>query len=396
LLGKRTEGNLWNRLAPFGEKIRLSINLLCKREIVKILKKTPLERVHHKLGARMTDFAGWELPLWYTSILAEHKAVRSQAGIFDVSHMGRVWVTGKNAGAFLDKILTKSAQKLEVGSAQYCLICLEDGGIFDDLWVYHVGADQYLLIWNASNAEQKLDWLLRWSASDPDIVMQDKTRDTVMLAVQGPAVSQLENLKGVSCLPRFSHTQVKMGGLNALVARTGYTGEDGFEIITDAANALPLWESFMEQGVKPCGLGARDTLRLEAGMLLYGQDMDIGTNPFEAGLGWAIELDGDDFIGKNTLLGIKQQGIKRKLVGFQMKGREIARSGYKILKSGQEVGKVTSGGYAPTLGVRIGLGYVPIKLATIGTDIEIIVRNKPVAAHIVKKRFYGRGAKNEP
>lgn len=178
-------------------------------------------------------------------------------------------------------------------------------------------------------------------------------------------------------------------------ARTGYTGEDGFEIICDATNALPLWESFIKQGVKPCGLGARDSLRLEAGMMLYGQDMDTSTNPFEAGLGWLVDIDHGEFIGKSTLLEIKRQGVRRKLIGFKMEGRKIARSGYRIFKSGQEVGRVTSGGYAPTLGASIGLGYVPIAMATIGNDIEILIRNKLAVAHIVNKRFYKRRARNE-
>ncbi len=363
---------------------------------MKLLKRTPLNKVHHDLKARLIDFTGWELPVWYTSILEEHRSVRSRAGMFDVSDMGRVWVTGKKAGAFLDTMLTKPVQRLEVGAAQLCLLCLEDGSILDDLWVYHVGTDQYLLVWNTSNVEQKLDWLLHWSRSDSDVTVEDRSLDTVMLAVQGPAVSQLENLKSVSHLPRFGHTETKITDLNVLVARTGYTGEDGFEIISDATNALPLWESFMEQGVKPCGLGARDSLRLEAGMLLYGQDMDAGTNPFEAGLGWLVDLNQRDFIGKSALIEIKRQGVKRKLIGFRMKGRGIARSGYTISKSGQEVGRVTSGVYAPTLGFGIGLGYVPIEFATIGTDIEIIIRNQPVAAQVVNKRFYARGVQNEP
>ena len=356
-----------------------------------VLKKTPLNKVHHDLKARMMDFAGWELPVWYTSILEEHKTVRSGAGMFDVSDMGRVWVTGKKAGTFLDRVLTKPAQQLEIGGAQLCLLCLEDGGILDDLWVYYVGTDRYLIVWNAANIEQKIDWLYRWSGSDPDIIIDDISADTVMVAVQGPAVYQLKNLEGVSHLPRFGHIQTKIEDISVFVARTGYTGEDGFEIIAEAANSLPLWEAFIKQGVKPCGLGARDSLRLEAGMMLCGQDMDTSTNPFEAGVGWLVNLDNGEFIGKNALLEIKRQGVKRKLIGFQMKGREIARSGYLIFKSGQEVGRVTSGGYAPTLGINIGLGYVPIELATIGTDIDIIIRNKPVPAYIVDKRFYRRG-----
>ena len=360
--------------------------------MMELLKKTPLNKVHHELRARMTDFAGWQLPVWYTSMLEEHKAVRSRAGMFDVSHMGRVWITGKKSGAFLDRLLTRRASRLEIGSSQLCLLCLEDGGILDDLCAYRVGTDRYLIVWNAGDIEQKLGWLQRWAGSDSDIVIQDKTGDTVMLAVQGPAVCQLQNLKGVSHLPRFGHTQTRIEDVEVLAARIGYTGEDGFEIITDAANALQLWESFMKQGVKPCGLGARDSLRLEAGMLLYGQDMDKSTNPFEAGLGWSVEMNNGDFIGKSALIEIKRQGVKRRHIGFQMTGPGIARSGYKIARCGQEVGKVTSGGYAPTLNVNIGFGYVPIELATTGTDIEIMIRNKSVAAQIVNRRFYKKGA----
>lgn len=359
---------------------------------MKLVKKTPLNKVHHELRARMMDFAGWELPIWHTSIIEEHRAVRSGAGMFDVSHMGRVWITGRKAGAFLDRILTKRARKLEIGSSQLCLLCLEDGGILDDLWVYRVGTDRYLIVWNAGDIEQKLGWLQRWAGSDPDIVIQDKSADTVMVAVQGPAVCQLHNLKGICHLPRFGHTQTRIDDVEVLAARTGYTGEDGFEIIGDAANALRLWGSFMRRGVKPCGLGARDSLRLEAGMLLYGQDMDKSTNPFEAGLGWSVEMDNGDFIGKSALIEIKRQGVKRRHIGFQMTGQGIARSGYKIVRCGQEVGKVTSGGYAPTLNVNIGFGYVPIELATTGTDIEIMIRNKSVAAQIVNRRFYKKGA----
>jgi aminomethyltransferase len=357
-----------------------------------LLKKTPLNEVHHELKARMTDFAGWQLPVWYTSILEEHRAVRSGAGMFDVSDMGRVWITGRKAGAFLDRILTKRARRLEIGSSQLCLLCLEDGGILDDLWVYRAGTDRYLIVWNAGDIEQKLGWLQRWAGSDPDIVIQDKSADTVMVAVQGPAVCQLHNLKGICHLPRFGHTQTRIDDVEVLAARTGYTGEDGFEIIGDAANALRLWGSFMRRGVKPCGLGARDSLRLEAGMLLYGQDMDKNTNPFEAGLGWSVEMNNGDFIGKSALIEIKRQGVKRRHIGFQMTGPGIARSGYKIARCGQEVGKVTSGGYAPTLNVNIGFGYVPIELATTGTDIEIMIRNKSVAAQIVNRRFYKKGA----
>jgi len=357
-----------------------------------VLKKTPLNKVHHDLKSKLMDFAGWELPAWYTSILEEHKATRSGAGIFDESDMGRVWVIGRKAGAFLDGILTKPVQQLEVGSSQLSLLCLENGGILDDLWAYRVGADQYLLVWNASNIEQKLDWLHRWAGSDPDIIIVNTSLDTVMVAVQGPSVHQLKSLESVSHLPHFGFTQTKIGDISVFVSRTGYTGEDGFEVIADAVKALPLWESFMAEGVKPCGLGARDSLRMEAGMMLCGQDMDTSTNPFEAGLGWLVDLGKGDFVGKSALLEIKSQGVKRKLVGFQIDGREIARSGYKVVKDGKEVGKVTSAGPSPTLGINIGFAYVPIELATLGTEIEIVIRHKPVTAHIVNKKFYKRGA----
>jgi len=360
--------------------------------MIGLLKKTPLSELHRELGARMTEFAGWELPVWYTSVLEEHRAVRSRVGIFDVSDMGRVWVTGRNAGAFLDRVLTRSARRLEIGSSKVCLLCLEDGGILDDLLAYRLGADRYLIVWNAGRIEEKLAWLRRWAGSDPDIVIENRTDDTVMVTVQGPVVCQLQNLKDICSLPRFGHTKTTIDDVDVLAARTGYTGEDGFEIIADAASARRLWESFIKQGVKSCGVGARDSLRLEAGMLLYGQDMDKTTNPFEAGLGWLVEMGNGDFIGKSALLEINRQGIKRKLIGFQLTGQGIARSGYKIVKCGQEVGKVTSGGYAPTLNANIGFGYLPIELATIGADIEIMIRNRQVAAQVVHRQFYKRGA----
>lgn len=358
---------------------------------MKALRQTPFSKSHHSLKARFTDFTGWEMPAWYTSILEEHRTVRAAAGMFDVSDMGRVWLTGGNAGAFLDRVLTAPVQQLKEGAARLCLLCLEDGGILDDLWIYRLEVEQYLLVWNAGNIEEKLGWLHYWAGSATDIIIEDKSAVTAMLAVQGPSTYQLNDLRAVQHLPRFGHAKINMGGVNALASRTGYTGEDGFEIIVDTDHAIPLWESFIKQGVKPCGLGARDSLRLEAGMLLYGNDMDATTNPFEAGLGWLVDLESRDFVGREALLRIKHHGISRKLVGFQMSGREIARSGYTILKASREVGKVTSGGYAPTLGINIGLGYVPIELSTIGTRIEVMIRNKPVPAHIVDKRFYHKG-----
>jgi aminomethyltransferase len=268
---------------------------------------------------------------------------------------------------------------------------MEDGGILDDLWVYHVGVDEYLLVWNAGDTERKLNWLFRWAESDPDITIKNTTDDTAMVAVQGPAVCQLGSIKALCNLPRFGHVRAKIDKLDVLGARTGYTGEDGFELISSTADASRLWWILMDQGVKPCGLGARDILRLEAGMLLSGQDFNTSTNPYEADLAWLVAFDERDFVGKSALLEIRRQGIGRKLVGFKIKGREIARSGYSILKAGQKVGEVTSGGYAPALGVSVGLGYVPVELSVIGTGIDILIRGKIISAEIVDRKFYKKG-----
>jgi len=355
------------------------------------LKKTPLNRLHHDLKAKMMDFAGWELPVWYTSIVEEHHTCRNDKAMWEVSHMGRVWVTGREAEPFLDKVLTKSVHSLEVGEAQLCLMCLENGGILDDLWVYRLGSVRFFIVWNAAEHEKKLAWLRCWVGADPNIVINDVSAQTAMLAVQGPNVPKLKVLQHVTDLCRFASKETKIGDIDALVARTGYTGEDGFEIIVNKDQALRLWQTFIDEGVRPCGLGCRDSLRMEAGMLLSGQDFDANTNPLEAGLEWLISYDDHDFIGKEAILKAKQGGIKRKLVGFRMSGREIARSGYKVVKNGREVGVVTSGGPSPTLGVNIGFAYVPIELAKAGTEIGIIIRNKPVKATVTKRKFYKRG-----
>jgi aminomethyltransferase len=311
--------------------------------------------------------------------------------MFDVSNMGRIFVSGKGAGAFLDKVITKPSSRLQPGNAQLGLLCLENGGILDDLCVYRIESDRFLVVWNAANIEGKHRWLSQWTGRNPDFHIDDVSSQTVMLALQGPAVPGMECFKQLSGLMRFGHKETTIGGIKAFAARTGYTGEDGFEIIADAADAARLWELFLQAGVRPCGLGARDSLRLEAGMMLCGHDMDTTTNPFEAALGWLVDMNGGDFIGKNALVEIKRKGIKRKLAGFEMKGREIARNGYAIFKSGEEIGTVTSGGYAPTLDKNIGLGYVPVAVSEIGTDIDIMIRNKPAPARIVNKRFYTRG-----
>ena len=357
-----------------------------KEENITMLRKTSLNQVHHDLKARMIDFGGWELPVWYTSILEEHKAVRSKVGIFDISHMGRVVVTGRDAGVFLGRILTRPPQKLDVGQAHYCLMCQEDGGIIDDLWVYRLDTQRYLIIWNASHTEDKLTWISYWANGYKDVNINDLSASTVMVAVQGPFACWLESLRNIFDMPRFGCAETDIENISVFAARTGYTGEDGFEIFTNAANALALWQIFIEGNVKPCGLGARDSLRLEAGYMLYGADINRHTNAIEARLMWVVDLKNGDFIGKDSILNIKNQGVRRKVVGFMMIGRGIARPSYKITLAGEEIGEVTSGGYSPTIDASIGIGYVPTELAKVDTEVEIVIRGKPVAARIVDKR----------
>jgi aminomethyltransferase len=304
--------------------------------------------------------------------------------------MGRISVSGNEAGAFLDSMLTRPASQLNAGLSQLCIMCSENGGILDDLIVYKKSDGDYLLVMNGANLQWNLDWLHRWLERYAGVSMIDMSADTVMVAVQGPAACQMQCMAKASGLPRFGHMSTAVGDISATVARTGYTGEDGFEIIAGKKDAHALWNLLMAQGAAPCGLAARDSLRLEAGMLLNGQDMDPDTNPYEAGLGWLVDVRGSEFMGREALLSIKSHGVGRKLVGFQMKGREIARTGYAITLRGQVVGKVTSGGYSPTLNINIGLGYVPVELSAIGADIEISIREKVAGAAVVKKPFYRR------
>ena len=355
------------------------------------LKKTPFNKVHHALKAQLMDFAGWELPAWYTSLVEEHRACRTDKAMWDVSDMGRVWVTGQDASAFLDKLLTKPAQTLAINAAQLCMLLLNNGCVLDDLWLYRLGTERYLIVWNAADIPQKTAWLHHWFGTYSDVTINDVSLQTAMLAVQGPNIPKLKLLEHVADLPRFAPREVKIANMDALIARTGYTGEDGFEIMVAKADALELWQAFMDEGVKPCGLGCRDSLRMEAGMMLNGQDMRPDINALEAGLGWLIKFNGHDFIGKEALMEIKEKGLSKKLVGFKMLGREIARSGYKVVRDGKAVGSITSGGPSPTLGINIGFAYVPIDMSELGTEIVIMIRNKPVKAVITKKKFYTRG-----
>jgi aminomethyltransferase len=363
------------------------------------LKRTPLYDAHRALGAKMVPFGGWEMPVQYSGIVDEHRAVREAAGVFDVSHMGEIVFRGPDAGAAVQRLVTNHVARLEDGGALYTVMCLDSGGIVDDCIVYRRGPEDLLVVVNASNVAKDLAWMTERTADL--LVPADESDATGLLAVQGPRapelVSRLAGAPLADTVPSFHFAAATIAGKPVTCARTGYTGEDGFEIFTRAEDTRAVWDALLEAGVKPCGLGARDTLRLEARLSLYGNDLDETTTPLEAGLGWVVKLEAADFIGKPALLRQKQEGVSRKLAGFVMKGRGIARHDYAIYASsghapGGElpVGKVTSGTTAPSLGVAVGMGYVPPPLAEPGALLEIDCRGKRVAAEVVKGPFYRR------
>ncbi|MBI4307468.1 MAG: glycine cleavage system aminomethyltransferase GcvT [Chloroflexi bacterium] len=357
------------------------------------LKRTPLYTTHLNLNAKMVPFAGWDMPVSYPSgIIAEHRAVRSSTGIFDVSHMGRLELRGSAACSLLDKVLTVDTPRLPVGRGRYTFVLREDGGILDDCIVYKLGPERFLLICNASRRDDVVNWLVQWMPPEPPKLI-DRTEGTVMIACQGPTArdtvvglldSDLDNLMPFGC------SELDVAGKRILAARTGYTGEDGMEIIAPAEMSNILWERLREKGATPCGLGARDTLRLEAGLRLYGQDMDTSTNPLEAGLARFVDLSKASFIGRDVLLMTNERGVTRKLIGFEMVGHSIPRHGYAILHEGQQVGTVSSGSYAPTLNKNIGMGYVPTALSALGATLFVDVRGRPVEAMVVRMPFYSR------
>lgn len=356
------------------------------------LKRGPLYSLHRQAGAQMVEFAGWELPVQVSSILEEHRAVRSSAGLFDVSHLGRLWVRGPGTFDLLQGALTNDLAKARPGRAQYTLLCQEDGGVLDDLVVFHTGEGPYLLAANAANTETDRAWLQELASSYP-VEIEDGTANTVMLAFQGPqAASLISRLAPpeVSGLPRFGCREAVVLGRPVQFSRTGYTGEDGFEMVMEAEIGETIWRAILGFGVKPCGLGARDTLRLEAALHLCGNEIDITTNPLEAGLDWAVALGKGDFIGRAAILKGMEKGPERRLVCFRMAERAIPRSGYPILKDGREVGRVTSGNYSPTLRIDIGMGYVPAELSSPGTELDILIRDKAVRAQVVPRPFYRR------
>ncbi len=358
-------------------------------------KKTALYERHVELGARIVDFAGWMLPVQYpTGPKEEHVRVRTAAGLFDIDHMGQIAVSGPDALRFLQRVLTADISRVEVGASGYALLCYDDGTIIDDVFVYRL-PDQYLLAVNASNNEKDTRWL-EYQRGGLDVDVRNVSEETYMLALQGPqaeAILQEMTAADLSALPHHHITEAEVVGVRSLVSRTGYTGEDGFELYFSAGSAAAIWDALLRagtpRGLIPAGLAARDTLRLEAAMPLYGQEISASINPIEARMGWAVALDKEDLIGRDALLKVRLEGPTRTLVGFRMTEGGVARHGYPIATpDGQVVGEVTSGSYAPTLNTFIGLGFVPVALAKPGTEICIDIRGKLRPAAVVRLPFY--------
>lgn len=360
------------------------------------LQRTPLYETHRAAGARLVDFAGWEMPVQYRGIIAEHAMVRTRAGLFDVSHMGQVEVCGAGALECLQWITANDVARLAEGRAQYNLIMLADGGIVDDVIIYKRSPDRFLVCVNASNRSADVEYLLQHRGT-AEIV--DQSAETGLLALQGPlATGTLAGLAGeeIAAVPSFGFLERFVAGHRCLLARTGYTGEDGWEIYCPAAAAAEIWDAILrcgaECGVGPAGLGARDTLRLEAALPLYGHEIDRHTVPFEARLGWVVHLDKGDFIAASALRRCKKAGPRRCLVGIAVPDGGVPRQGYAILHCGTQVGVVTSGTVSPTLGKGIALGYVEPKASRVGTEVAVAIRGRAVPGEVVSLPFHRRPA----
>ena len=342
------------------------------------LRQTPLHDAHVSLGARMVPFAGWEMPVQYAGVIAEHLEVRARAGAFDVSHMGQLHVDGPAAQAFLQSVLSNDVDRLADGGAQYTLLTTEAGGIVDDLIVYRLGHGFFLLVVNAGNREIAFEWLKEREPRGVDV--RDASDEYALVAVQGP--SSLD-LLGLADAPAFTHAMGEVAGVEAMVCRTGYTGEKGVELLCPADDAVALWDGVLARGAEPCGLGARDTLRLEVCYPLHGNDITQETDAISAGLGWVCALE-TDFTGVEALRRVKERGPERRLVAFVMEEKAVPRPGMPIAGGGD----VTSGTHSPSLDVGIGMGYVPAARAEPGTELEIDVRGRPRRARVVKKPIY--------
>jgi aminomethyltransferase len=361
-------------------------------------KRTVLFDLHQKLGARMTVFGGFEMPVSYSGIIEEHLAVRNSAGIFDLSHMGEFEISGPHALATLERAFTNSAARLKPGQAQYTIMCAEDGGTLDDLIVYRLGSERYMLCVNASNIDADREWLVELNGGHAKF--EDVSEATALIAVQGPvAVAILAILADfpIADVPRFGIASGQVAGITCLAARTGYTGEDGFELFTENKGARQLFEAILDCGaaanIKPVGLGARDTLRLEAGLALYGHELDRNSSPLEAGLGIFVKL-GRDFVGSAALTAQRDMGLEKKLIGLQTDdGRMVARQGYRVFRGGDEVGVVTSGTFAPSIQRPIAMAYLNVagkNPPTVGDSLEVEIRGRKTRATIVPRPFYRR------
>lgn len=357
------------------------------------LKRTPLFEIHKQLGARMIEFGGWEMPVQYSSIVAEHLAVRSNAGILDLSHMGEIEIKGSGALPLIQGLITNDVSKLGDGQILYSPMCTETGGIVDDLLVYRFNASRYMLVVNASNIDKDCEWLHAHNSNGAEIF--NVSDETVLVALQGknalPILQALTNLD-VSTIDYYWFTEDKVDGIPVLISRTGYTGEIGFELYVNVIHGEKVWHALHDAtvnlGGKPVGLGARDTLRLEVRFCLYGNDIDETTTPLEAGLRWTVAFDKGDFIGANALAQQRDSGIERNLSGFKMLDRGVARSHYRVYHGDTSIGEVTSGAPSPSLGCNIGLAYLPIEWSKKKTKIEVEIRGKRHPAEVVPTPFY--------
>ncbi|MCM3762726.1 glycine cleavage system aminomethyltransferase GcvT [Alkalihalobacillus oceani] len=358
-------------------------------------KRTPLFPQYEKSGAKTIDFGGWELPVQFSSIKEEHEAVRNRAGLFDVSHMGEVEVKGEQALAYLQYLVTNDVAKLKDGQAQYTAMCYEDGGTVDDLLIYRKAADDFLLVINAANIEKDVEWMQRHKRDG--VTITNVSEEIAQLALQGPLAERIlqrltkDDLSAI----RFFHfvNGLDIAGVKALVSRTGYTGEDGFELYCATGDAAVLWESILEagkdDGLVPCGLGARDTLRFEARLPLYGQELSAQISPLEAGIGFAVKLKKEaDFIGKEALTRQKEEGLRRKLVGLEMLEKGIPRTGYEVFVADKQVGFVTTGTQSPSLQKNIGLALLDHAYTELGTEVTVQIRKKRLKAHVIATPFY--------
>ena len=363
------------------------------------MQQTPLIQQHRASGAKLVDFVGWEMPIHYTGVVDEYQTVRSHIGLFDVSHMGRMRIAGAGALSFLQHVTTNDVGKLALSQAQYSMVCNENGGIKDDVFVYRIAPEEFLLCVNASNREKILSWLRSQLTHDKTVHFEDRSAELAQVAVQGPKSRELLMSLGGTALEglKLHHTcDATIGGLSCLLARTGYTGELGFEIYIDANRVGRLWDLLVDKGqtwgLKPAGLGARDLLRLEMGYLLYGNDMGEDTTPLEANADWTVSFSKGEFIGSQALRAQKLAGVARRFVAFELIEKAVPRHGFKILDPsiGQAIGDVTSGNLSPLLQKGIGLGYVPVRFAEPGSAILIEIRGKNIPAQVVKAPFYKR------